>query len=103
MKYFVLLSMLFSIIPTSLNAAYIDTRDLTPTIKQVQRLVGARQSQSSTQSAVALSAAVLALGTGIAVATAYSTEYYHPPYYHRRSYRRPYHNRYYRSPAPAAV
>ncbi|MGL4393838.1 MAG: hypothetical protein ACRCS8_01245 [Brevinema sp.] len=92
-------------IPLSTNAAYIDTRDLTPEIKQVNRLIGAQRSQGggSAASAAAISTAVLGLGLGMAIAST-SSYYYYRPYYHRPHPRYRYHGGYYRrGPSTGAI
>lgn len=97
MKFFVFLSVLFLVLPKQIYPAYIDTRDLTPEIKKVQRLIGSKRNQYGVNSAAAISAAVLAVGAGIAIAGAYTPTYHYRPHHHYRQdkrYRRYYHRPY---------
>ncbi|MGL4367934.1 MAG: hypothetical protein ACRCTQ_06640 [Brevinemataceae bacterium] len=94
MKHWILV--LFLLVPLKTNGAYIDTRDLTPEIKKVQRLIGSKSSMGNAHSAQAISATVLSLGVGLAIAEAFSPSYdvYYSSHYRRRPYHRPYRSYY---------
>ncbi|MGL5721942.1 MAG: hypothetical protein ACRCY4_06055 [Brevinema sp.] len=86
MKYKLFFAVL--LVPAMISAKYIDTRDLTPELKQVQRLLGAKRDASGAAATQAAAATILAAGAGLAiVGGAYYRPYYYPYY---RSYRRPY-------------
>ncbi|MGL5253708.1 MAG: hypothetical protein ACRC9L_01605 [Brevinema sp.] len=72
--------------PTLISAKHIDTRDLTPQLKQVQRLIGSKRNTSGLAAAQVASATIFAAGLGASISGVAYRPYYRSPYYGYRRY-----------------